>query len=180
MDKKTNITLIGYMGTGKTAVGKRLAEKLDIRFVEVDWLIEQLAGRPIREIFREDGEIGFRELEIDAVRQVAMEKRAVIACGGGVVLNKINVDRLRERGLVICLTASPGAILKRITPQQGQRPLLDVEDPLQTIKDMLKFRKPYYDRSADITIDTSKLDIEGVVDEITARLREYEGFDFKK
>ncbi|MBI2850168.1 MAG: shikimate kinase [Chloroflexi bacterium] len=177
---KTNIALIGYMGTGKTAVGRRLAEKLDMRFFEVDWLIEQLAGKKIPEVFREDGEIAFRELEIEAVRQIAMEKNAVIACGGGVVLNKINIDRLRERGVIVCLTASAQTILKRTALQQGQRPLLDVKDPLQTIKDMLQFRKPYYERSADIMINTSKLDIEGVVEEIIAGLKENESFDFKK
>ena len=93
---KTNIALIGFMGVGKTVVGQLLAKKLARKFLELDLLIEQKAGKPIPEIFRQDGEITFRELEIAAAKEVASEKDVVIACGGGIVLNKINIDRLRE------------------------------------------------------------------------------------
>src|SRR3972149_6740676 len=156
---KTNIALIGYMGTGKTAVGQALAKKLGMKFVELDRLIEERAGKKIAEIFQAQDETAFRELEIEATKGIAGEKNCVIACGGGIVLNRINIDRLKEGAVIVYLTASPGTILKRVTEQKGQRPLLDVDDQLKTIVNMLKFRKPFYERAADITINTSKLGV---------------------
>lgn len=174
---KTNIALIGYMGTGKTMVGQLLAEKLNMEFIELDWLIEQEAGRSIPEIFQQGGEIGFRELEIESTRKIAGKKDCVIACGGGIVLNKINIDRLKEGAIIIYLTASPRTILKRVSGQAGQRPLLEVGDQLKTINAMLKYRKPFYERAADITINTSRLDIDSVAGQIIKRLKEDESFD---
>jgi shikimate kinase len=167
---KTNIALIGYMGTGKTVVGQLLAEKLGMKFIELDWLIEQEAGRSIPDIFREDGEIAFRELEIEATKKIAGEKQCVIACGGGIVLNKINIDRLKEGANIVYLTASPKTILKRVSGQTGQRPLLDIDDQLKTINEMLKFRKPFYGRAAEIIINTSRLDINAVAEQIIEKL----------
>lgn len=175
---KTNIALIGFMGTGKTAVGKLLAGKLGRKFIELDGLIEQRAGKSIPEIFEQDGEIAFRELEIAATKEVAREKGVIIACGGGLVLNKINIDRLRENSIIVYLTASPEAILKRVSAEQGQRPLLEVSNPAQTIRELLSFRKPLYQRAADITINTSKLDIQAVTEQVLARLKEDESFNF--
>ena len=177
---KTNIAIIGYMGTGKTAVGQALAKKLGMQFVELDWLIEEQAGKKIAEIFRAQDETAFRELEIEATKKIAGEKHCVIACGGGIVLNKINIDRLREGAVMVYLTASSGTILKRVAGQQGQRPLLAVDDQLKTIADMLKFRKPFYERSADISINTSRLGINGVVEKIIGKLKEDESFNSKK
>src|SRR3972149_5395138 len=167
---KTNIALIGYMGTGKTAVGQALARKLGMKFIELDRLIEEQAGKKIAEIFRTQDETAFRELEIEATKKVAGEKQAVIACGGGIVLNKINIDRLRVNAVMVYLTASPKTILKRVSGEKGQRPLLAVDDQLKTITDMLKFRKPYYERSADITVNTSRLCIDGAAEEIIRKL----------
>jgi shikimate kinase len=173
-----NITLIGFMGTGKTAIGQLLAERLGRKFIELDRLIEQKAGKTIPEIFRQDGEIAFRELEIAATKEVASEKDVVIACGGGIVLNKINIDRLRETGVIVYLTAPPGVILKRTSGEAGQRPLLEVDNPTQTIRELLKFRRPFYERAADITIDTSKLDAQAVAEQVITRLKKDESFDF--
>jgi shikimate kinase len=177
INMKTNIALIGYMGTGKTAAGQILSEKSCREFIELDWFIEKQAGKSIPDIFQESGEIGFRELEIEATKQVAGKDNAVIACGGGIVLNKINIDRLRENGVIVRLTAAPEVILERVSVEKGQRPLLEVEDQLKTIKEMLEYREPYYERSADITIDTSELSIEGVADRITEELKSNEGFN---
>ena len=175
---KTNIALIGFMGTGKTAVGQLLAKKLGKKFIEQDLLIEQKAGKPIPEIFEQDGEIAFRELEIEATREIAREQNSIIACGGGVVLNKINIDRLKETAIIVYLTASPRAIIKRIAPEEGQRPLLAVNNPALAIRELLKFRKPFYERAADISIDTSKLDIEAVVELIIDKIKQDESFYF--
>ena len=175
---KTNIALVGFMGVGKTAVGKALAKKLNRKFAELDSLIEQKAGKSIPEIFQQDGELAFRELEIEVTREIAREKYLVIACGGGIVLNKINIDRLREESRIVYLTASPRVILKRISGEGGERPLLKGDNPSSTIQGLLKFRKPFYERATDIKIDTSKLDIDSVAEQIISRLKEDESFNF--
>jgi shikimate kinase len=171
---KTSVALTGFMGTGKTAVGQLLARKLGKEFIEMDALIEKKAGRSIPEIFRQDGEAGFRELEIEVTKSLADRKNAVIACGGGVVLNAINIDRLRQEGVIVCLTASPSAILKRTSADEGERPLLAVADRLRRIKDMLKYRRPFYARAADITVNTSRLKPDEVVERIIEELRKHE------
>ncbi len=171
---KTSIALLGFMGTGKTAVGKALAEKLGKEFVELDSLIEQKAGKTIPEIFQQGGEVRFRELEIEVTKEIAENKDAVIACGGGVVLNRINIDRLRKGCIIVYLTASPRAILKRTSGDENERPLLKADSRALTIRELLRFRKPFYERAADITIDTSKLDIDAVVEQIIEKVKEYE------
>ncbi|MFC1933679.1 shikimate kinase [Chloroflexota bacterium] len=177
---KTNIALIGFMGTGKTVVGQLLAKKLDRKFIELDSLIEQQAGKSIPDIFQQDGEIAFRGLEIEAIKKIASEKYSIIACGGGIVLNKINIDRLREGARIVYLTASPRIILKRVSTEEGQRPLLEVDNPALTIQQLLRFRKPFYERAADITINTSKLDIHAVTNQIIEKLKEDESFDLQQ
>ena len=175
---KTSIALIGFMGTGKTAVGKALAEKLGKGFVELDPLIEQKAEKTIPEIFKQDGEIAFRELEIEVTKEVSKGKNLVIACGGGVVLNKINIDRLRKESIIVYLTASPRVILKRTSNDAEERPLLEVANPTLTIRELLRFRKPFYERAADITINTSKLDIDTVVEQIISKVKADESFSW--
>ena len=171
---KTNIALIGFMGTGKTAVGEALARKSGKRFVELDSLVAQKAGKPIPEIFQRDGEIAFRELEIEVTKEVSAGKNLVIACGGGIVLNKINVDRLRRDSVIVYLTASPSVILKRTLKDGETRPLLYVQDKMSEIRELLRFRKPFYERAADISINTSRLDVDSVVDQIISRVKEDE------
>ena len=174
---RTNIALIGFMGTGKSAVGKALAEKLAREFVEMDTMIEEIADKSIPDIFAQDGEIAFRELEIEVAKKVAQGNKQVIACGGGMVLNKINVDRLRETSRMVYLKASPRKILERTATDENERPLLDVPDPAQRIRELLDFRKPFYQHSADITINTSRLGVDKVADLIIHRLKEDEGFN---
>lgn len=171
---KSNIALIGFMGTGKTAVGKLLAEKLGREFIELDALIEKKAVKTIPEIFTQEGETAFREREIEAVKEAAEVKNAVIACGGGVVLNQINTDRLRAKGVVVYLTASPEVILKRTSSDRDERPLLVAEDKAEKVRGLLRFRKPFYERAADITVNTSSLGVAEVVEQILTGLREHE------
>ena len=174
---KTNVALIGFMGVGKTAVGEALAKKLNKEFVELDSLIEHKAGIPIPEIFQQDGEISFRELEIEVTKEVAKGNNLVIACGGGVVLNKINIDRLRNESIIVYLTASPRTILKRVLNNGDERPLLKTPNKAWEIQELLRFRKPFYERAADIKINTSKLDIDSVVEQIISKLKEDESFN---
>ena len=171
---RTSIALIGFMGTGKTVVGQRLAEKLGKEFIEMDALIEKTAGKPIPEVFHKEGEIRFRELEIEVTRATAGKKNAVIACGGGIVLNKINIDRLTKQCVIVCLEASPAVILKRTSGDKDGRPLLAVTDRLQKIKELLKYRRPYYERAAEITVNTSRISINTAVDNIIVMLKNYE------
>ena len=171
---KTSIALIGFMGTGKTVAGKLLARKLRKEFVELDSLIERKAGRIITEIFQQEGEMAFRELEIEVAREVSGRKNVVIACGGGVVLNKINIDRLSKECLIVYLTASPSVILQRTSNSINKRPLLNTGNRTRAVRKLLESRKPFYEQAADITIDTSKLDINSVVEQIINKLKEGE------
>lgn len=173
---KTSIALIGFMGTGKTAVGKALAEKLGKEFVELDSLIEQKAEKTIPEIFQQDGEVAFRELEIKVTKEVSEKKNVVIACGGGIVLNKINIDRLSKECLIVYLAASPRVIIKRTSGDENERPLLKAANRALHIRELLRFRKPFYERAADITINTSKLDIGSVAEQIIKKVKENESF----
>ena len=173
---KTSIALIGFMGTGKTAVGKALADKLGKEFIELDFLIEQKAGKTIPEIFQQDGEIAFRELEIEATKKISEKRNAVIACGGGIVLNKINIDRLGQECLIFNLSASPEVILKRTSDDEDERPLLKSADKVSHIRELLRFREPFYERAADVKIDTSKLDINSVTEQIISKVKEHESF----
>ena len=175
---KSNIALIGFMGTGKTAVGQVLAKRLNRPLVEVDSVIKKMAGKTIPQIFNNDGEIVFRELEIEAIKKAAALEKQVIVCGGGAVLNTINIDRLRAKGVVINLTASLEIILKRLAQDGDNRPLININWPPERIKELMKFRKPFYDRAAEIAINTSKLSIEAAADKIINRLKKYEGFSF--
>jgi shikimate kinase len=162
------------MGTGKSAVGLALAEKLGKQFIEVDALIEKKAGKSITAIFTDSGEIAFRELEIETIKEISSTGNAVIACGGGVALNHININRLKEESVIVWLKASPGTILKRTQADEVGRPLLAGIKNITEIKSMLRFRDPFYRASADIIIDTTRLNIDSVVDQIIVKLKEYE------
>lgn len=170
---KSSIALIGFMGTGKTAVGQALAERLGKEFVETDSLIEKLVGKSIPEIFSRDGEIAFRELEIEIIKRIAVKDNAVIACGGGIVLNKINVDRLAQKCIIINLKASPLVIAKRTSGGENNRPLLAVADRLAQIKELQAYRRPYYQRAADFEVNTSRLSVEAVVNRIINKLKNH-------
>lgn len=174
---KTNVALIGFMGVGKTVVGQALAKKLNKEFAELDSLIEHKAGKSINDIFQQDGEITFRELEIEVTKGVAKRNNLVIACGGGIVLNKINIDRLRNESVIVYLTASPKVILKRTSNEEEERPLLKTPNKALGIQELLKFRKPFYKRAADMEINTSKLAINSVAEQIISKLKDNESFN---
>ncbi|MBN1671080.1 MAG: shikimate kinase [Kiritimatiellae bacterium] len=144
---KANVVLVGFMGTGKTAVGRVLAEKLDKTLVDMDSMIEAREGKSIPRIFAEDGEPHFRALERKLVRELAAGRDLVVSAGGGIVLNGANIDDFSRTGLVVCLTATPATILERVGDDTN-RPLLAAADKLGKIKTLLAARKPYYDAVA--------------------------------
>jgi shikimate kinase/3-dehydroquinate synthase len=160
-----SVILIGFMCTGKTAVGRAVAARLGRPFVDTDVLIETRAGRPIPRIFAEDGEEAFRRLEAQAVADAADQSGAIIATGGGVVLSHANMDRLRRTGIVVALRADPKAILARVGGG-GDRPLLG-DDPEEGIRRLLDERSTLY-AQADFTVETSALPLEAVVDRVAA------------
>ncbi|MBA7510356.1 Shikimate kinase [subsurface metagenome] len=167
-----NIVLTGMMGTGKTVVGKKLAQKLNMKYIDTDGMIEKDAGMSIPKIFKRKGEPYFRDVETKAVKCVAMLDNYVIDTGGGVVQRSENMEELERNGVIICLTASPEVILER-TSKTNYRPLLNVDGPVNEIKKLLKKRKRFYKRCSRM-IDTSNKGIEEVVDEIIKFLSERE------
>jgi len=174
---KTSIALIGFMGTGKSSLGRVLSRRLDKNFIETDAIIEKKAGKSVFQIFEEDGEIRFRELEIEVIKQLADQKSQVIACGGGVVLNQINILRLKQNALVIWLTATPEDIVRRTRLDAIRRPLLKGMKNEEDIRKLIEFRLPFYQRSADLVIDTSGKNLNTIADEILDRLKQYADFN---
>lgn len=159
-----NIYLVGFMATGKTCVGRELAKKKKWQFVDLDELIELKEKKAIKEIFAQEGEPHFRRREKAALKEVAKEKNLIVACGGGIVLDKGNLRLMKKTGKLICLTANPQAILQRVCGT-AKRPLLNVPDPKKQISLLLKIRAHFY-ALADKTIDTSKLSVKEVVAKI--------------
>jgi len=162
---RENVILIGFMGTGKTAVGKRVASRLGRRFVDTDVLIEERAGRSIPRIFAEGGEPAFRRLEAEVIAQVAAGDDRVIATGGGVVLSSANMACLRRNGVIIALRADAESILARVG--RGEyRPLLG-DAPEENIRRLLRERDPLY-QEADLVVETSALSVEDAVERVVS------------
>ncbi len=159
-----NITLIGFMAVGKSAVGRNLAKRLGLRFVDLDRLIEKSAGMKVREIFEQKGEVYFRQLEKQTLARVLAKKDQVIATGGGVVLDDDNLQLLREQTLLVGLNASTDVILRRVA-NSTKRPLLKGADRRERIEGLLKSRQARY-AQAHVTIDTGELTLNQVVDKI--------------
>ncbi|MBP1751910.1 MAG: aroK [Geobacteraceae bacterium] len=170
-----NIVLTGFMGTGKSIVGERLAGKLGYRYCDMDALITERAGMSINQIFALHGEVQFRDLETEMIEEIAHKERLVISTGGGAVLRDKNRKLLREKGVIINLVTSAEEIYSRIC-SDSSRPLLKDDMSLPKIQTMLKSRESYY-ADADIRIDTTGKKVEDVVDEIVCRLEGIRGFE---
>jgi shikimate kinase len=160
-----NIYLVGFMGTGKSSVGRELARSKKLSFVDLDELIELQQQRRISDIFAKDGEAYFRKLEKKALKQVATQDKFVVACGGGIVLDAANIKLMKKTGILVCLTASCETILKRVSAST-HRPILNVACPRQRIELLLKMRAPYY-QQADQTVETSDLSVKQVAAKIS-------------
>ena len=164
-----NIVLTGFMGTGKTEVGKILSQKLGLVLIDVDTEIERAQKTTITEIFQRAGEAAFRDMESDVIKRLSTLHNIVLSTGGGVVLRKENMDLLRRNGVIVCLAAAPETILRR-TGTSKNRPLLQTDDPLQKIKDLYEFRKPFYEQ-ADIIIETDNMVPSQVAEEIIKQVK---------
>ncbi len=168
---KGNLFLTGFMGTGKTSLGKLLANRLGRNFIDLDKKIELDSGMKISEIFSKHGESYFRELEKKAVREVCEKKNLVVATGGGTTCDQENIQQLKSAGVIVCLTSDPQEIFLR-TERKGERPMLDKSDGdrLETIKKLLAERKNFY-AQADYTIDTTDWSPLQIMNDICSRFR---------
>ncbi|HOL28338.1 MAG TPA: shikimate kinase [Phycisphaerae bacterium] len=169
-----NVVLIGYRGSGKSAVGRTLASRLGWPFVDTDALIEQREGLTIREIFADRAEDGFRDLEARIIAEVGTLDRHVISTGGGAVLREENVAALKRNGRLVWLTAPPEVLWQRILGdirRQETRPRMDLSVGLQQVREAIRERNPIYQRVADAIVDTTDRPVESIVERILTRTR---------
>ena len=156
----TRIILIGYMGAGKTTIGKALSKELGIIFYDLDWYIESRMRKTVSEIFAERGEEGFRKIEYNMLHEVAEFEDVIISCGGGTPCFFDNMDYLNQQGLTVYLKAEPEVLYKHLQMAKVERPLLkgkSKEELLTFIKEQLEKREPFYTK-ARYTLDVSLMD----------------------
>jgi len=169
-----NVVLIGFMGTGKTAVGRIVARMLNYHFVDTDEMVEEATGLTINQIFRKHGEIRFRSEEALVVKKLKGKKNLVIATGGGVALSEENVKILREEGIIVLLTADPAVILERVSrrnTRRNTRPFLAKGKTIETINELIRERREIYENFADLTVDTSGSSMEDTAARIVKMIR---------
>lgn len=160
-----SIVLIGFMGAGKSSVGKALARKTGLPLLDTDEIVSTRFGLPVTEIFVRFGEEEFRNAETEALRQLPETAPAIIVTGGGIVLRPENVKMLRELGSVVSLEADEETLFRRIS-RRATRPLLQTKNPRATLVELLKVRDPLYRAAADIRLDTSRLTHDEAADAI--------------
>lgn len=165
---RKNIILTGFMGTGKSTLGRVLAAELGYKFVDTDQLIEERLDKTIAEFFQDAGEAAFRKIEAKLAQELSKMRGLVIATGGGLMLNPENSAALGETGQILCLTATPEEILERISRQPGTRPLLKDPDPLQKIIALLEQRAATYQQFPQIS--TSGQDQQQLITELLSRI----------
>ncbi len=160
-----NLALIGFMGTGKSSVGRLTADLLHFTFLDTDHVIKARAGKAISDIFAQDGEPAFREWERRIVAELTRQERTVIATGGGLPADEANLASLKTHALVVCLWASPEAIWERVRGH-SHRPLLNEPDPLAKIRQLLAARESFY-RQADVLVNTGMRSVREVAQHVT-------------
>ncbi len=169
--RENNIYLVGLMGTGKSTIGKILASRLKMDFIDSDQTIEKITGNSISQLFNRKGEEHFRSLEKKFIKDGHPEKNCIISCGGGLCIPAGAMESLKEKGLVICLWAEPETLLNR-TKDDKSRPLLQVAKPIEALKKLLTSRESRY-KEADVIILTDKISPEQVVEKIIEELDKF-------
>ncbi len=164
-----NITLIGFMGTGKSTVGRLVAEQLKFDFLDTDLLIEERSGKKITDIFAQNGEPAFRELEAQLVEELSTRTGTIISTGGGLPTNPANLVSLKKHSLVFCLWLSPEKIFERVK-DQSHRPLLHDPDPLGKIRTLLAAREKFY-KQADVLLNSELRSAREVAQQVIAQFR---------
>jgi Shikimate kinase len=169
MEQGKNIFLIGFMGTGKSTIAKKLADELLYEYVEMDQIISEREGKMITQIFEEQGEVYFRELETSLLDEIQQGTGKIVSCGGGVILHEKNQRIMKEKGVVILLSASAETIFERVK-NSGSRPLLNTNMNLDYIKQLYKKRYPLYLQASQIVIDTEGKNVDDLCDEIKEKV----------
>jgi shikimate kinase len=157
-----NVYLVGLMGAGKTTIGRTLARRLDLDFVDSDREIEARTGVSIPTVFEIEGESGFRKRETQVISDLSRQSNQVVATGGGVVLSPENRHNMSESGFVVYLNVPPHTLWER-TRHDRNRPLLQVEDPLLRLKELYAQRDPFYREVANLVVDGSRINAQGVL-----------------
>lgn len=164
-----NLALIGFMGAGKTSVGRLVADQLRLDYLDTDELIQSRTGRTITDIFAKDGEPAFRALEQQVTEELATRERTLIATGGGLPTRPANLASLKKHALVVCLWASPEKIWERVK-NQSHRPLLQGPEPQKKIRELLAAREQFY-RQADVLINTDIRSVREVAQQVAHQFR---------
>ncbi|MCX7349198.1 MAG: shikimate kinase [Alphaproteobacteria bacterium] len=172
------IVLVGLMGAGKTSVGRRLAEKLSIPFIDADHEIEAAAGKSIKEIFADHGEPYFREGERRVIQRLIGNGAQVLATGGGAYMNDETRERIQESGISVWLRAALPILMKRVMKRQD-RPLLQNENPEAVMRGLIDTRYPVYGL-ADVTVDSRDVQHGQMVNDVIRALAQWDGWDKKK
>lgn len=171
-----NIILIGFRGTGKTTIGKTLAQRLGREFVDADVYLEQKEGRTIKDIFAEGGENLFREIEVKIIAELSLLDDKVIATGGGAILKGENIKRLKRNGVIIFLDADADTLYKRIcddTQTQQRRPNLTNQGGYQEVEYLLEQRRALYDKAADFVLNTINISADAAANKIISFLQNH-------
>jgi shikimate kinase len=163
------IALVGLPGSGKTTVGRQLARKLGLPFSDSDPVVEQLLGCSIREFFEREGEEAFRDVEQQVIDELTLSHSGVLSTGGGAVLRPLNRERLRLRGKVIYLRSTPEEVFRRVRHDQN-RPLLQVGNPLNRLRDLFALRDPLYRETAHFVIETGRPSVATLVNMMVMQL----------
>jgi shikimate kinase len=171
------IVLVGLMGAGKTSVGRRLAEKLGVPFVDADHEIEAAAGKPIKEIFADHGEAYFREGERRVIQRLIGNGAQVLATGGGAYMNDETRARIQEHGVSVWLRAALPLLMKRVAKRQD-RPLLQADDPEKVMRALIDKRYPVY-ALADVTVESRDVQHGQMVNDVIRALAQWDGWDRK-
>ncbi len=167
-----NIILVGFMGTGKSTIGRKLSLTLGYPLVDTDQLIVEKSQKSIPHIFEDEGEEAFRQMETQTLKDLAGSSNHIISTGGGIIGQSENRKLLKNLGYVVWLIASPAEILNR-TERDSSRPLLNNDDPLGTINDLLKARTPHYEETAHLSIETDQLSFDEITTGVIESARYY-------
>lgn len=172
MDERKNIVLIGFMGCGKTTLGKKLSMRLKYSFIDTDRYIERKEGITIAQIFQEKGEAYFRDLEKSTVELLSKEYGNIIATGGGIIKNEDNMHMLKETGIIVYLRATPEHIFRNIA-NDDTRPLLQGGDKLEKIRVLMEERRELYEKYADVTVSVSSGNVNQITERISRELKRH-------
>ena len=169
LSEKRNLYLVGMPGAGKSTIGKALARKLDLPFVDADHEMLNNTGVAIATIFELEGETGFRQREVQLIGELCRREGILLATGGGAVLNEKNREVLRRTGVVVYLRASLDHLWQR-TRHDSRRPLLQADNPREVLQTLLDIRDPFYRQTADLVVESGRQSVSKLVNEITLEL----------